>query len=307
MSTDAILQKLLDAAPFQLVGDDGVEAARKRFRDVRVPDEMLPDVRIEDRAVDIAGDRAIAVRIYRPPGKVQGALPVVVFFHGGGFALGDLDTHDALSRAHAIGAGAVVVSVEYRLAPEHPYPAAVDDCFASRADDTSDDNDDDSRAPRHLRLHDNRTRMMPGHALRPCLRIRRLGVRIPSGALFGRALYQRKRVRRLTDDRYHRGGSLVGEMPELLTTVAAPAAGQTISGTRRCATANSKSHSSSTSARASWLPVALILSSCSLFRSIASTLSKVAEATPRPDVRSTSRLPLQKPSSCSRAGKIVIL
>jgi hypothetical protein len=49
MSTDAILQKLLDAAPFRLIGDDGVEAARKRFRDVRVPDEMLPDVRIEDR------------------------------------------------------------------------------------------------------------------------------------------------------------------------------------------------------------------------------------------------------------------
>src|SRR3984893_8350147 len=83
--------------------------------------------------------------------------------------------------------------------------------------------------------------------------------------------------------------------------------GQAISGTRRWASANSKSHSSSTSAATSWLPVALILSNWSLFRSIASTLSKVAEATPRPGARSTSRLPLQKPSSSSRAGRTVSL
>jgi len=56
-------------------------------------------------------------------------------------------------------------------------------CLAPRADDSSDDNDDDSRAPRHLHLHDSRTGIMPGHTIRPCLRIRRLGVRIPSGAL----------------------------------------------------------------------------------------------------------------------------
>ena len=58
------------------------------------------------------------------------------------------------------------------------------------ADDSSDDNDDDSRATRHLHHDDNRTSIVPGHAYRPCLRIRRLGVRIPSGALvvdyFGR-------------------------------------------------------------------------------------------------------------------------
>src|SRR6476646_7920424 len=83
--------------------------------------------------------------------------------------------------------------------------------------------------------------------------------------------------------------------------------GQTISGTRRCATANSKSHCSSISAFASWLPVALILSNASLLRSIASALSKVAAATPRPDARSTSRLALQNPSSSSRAGRRVIL
>jgi acetyl esterase len=126
---DAIMQKLLDAVPFQLVADDGVEAARKRLRDVRVPPEMLPDLRIENRTVDIG--RAIALRIYWPPGEHDEPLPVIVSFHGGGFALGDLDTHDALSRRHAIGASAVVVSVEYRLAPEHPYPAAVEDAWAA--------------------------------------------------------------------------------------------------------------------------------------------------------------------------------
>jgi acetyl esterase/lipase len=89
---------------------------------------MHPEVAAEDGVVPgPAGD--IGVRIYRPPG-VGDRPPVVVYFHGGGFAVGDLDTHDGTSREHAVGAGAVVVSVDYRLAPEHPYPAAVDDAWA---------------------------------------------------------------------------------------------------------------------------------------------------------------------------------
>jgi len=54
-----------------------------------------------------------------------------VFYHGGGWAIGDLDTHDPVARAHAVGAEAIVVSVDYRLAPEHPYPAGIEDSWAA--------------------------------------------------------------------------------------------------------------------------------------------------------------------------------
>ncbi|MCL1472423.1 alpha/beta hydrolase [Argonema antarcticum] len=75
----------------------------------------------------ITGD--IAIRIYTPHGKK--ALPVLVFFHGGGWVLGDLDVADSTCRSLAKDAGCVVVSVDYRLAPEHKFPAAVEDAYAA--------------------------------------------------------------------------------------------------------------------------------------------------------------------------------
>jgi acetyl esterase len=127
-AVDAILLKVLEAVPFQLTTDGGVEAARQRFRDLPRR-EVHPDVRTEDRTIDgPAGP--IPIRIYRPPTHEE-TPPVVVFLHGGGWCVGDLDTYDGDARNHAVGADAVVVSVEYRLAPEHPYPAAVDDAWAA--------------------------------------------------------------------------------------------------------------------------------------------------------------------------------
>lgn len=70
----------------------------------------------------------VRVRIYHPGGA---SLPVVVYFHGGGWVLGSIATHDGYCRALANAAKAIVVSVDYRLAPEHPYPAAVHDAYAA--------------------------------------------------------------------------------------------------------------------------------------------------------------------------------
>jgi acetyl esterase len=127
---DSILLKVLDAVPFRLSTDDGIDAARQRLRDLpRRP--LHPELRVEDRDIDGPAG-AIGLRIYWPPTHSESSpSPVVVFFHGGGFVMGDLDTHDGTCRQHAVGADAVVVSVDYRLAPEHPYPAAVEDAWAA--------------------------------------------------------------------------------------------------------------------------------------------------------------------------------
>jgi acetyl esterase len=74
----------------------------------------------------------VAIRAYRPAGVAKtDLLPALVYFHGGGWTIGDLDTHDVLCRELANGARCEVFSVEYRLAPEAPFPAAVDDCIAA--------------------------------------------------------------------------------------------------------------------------------------------------------------------------------
>ena len=75
---------------------------------------------------------AIPLRLYRPLGSSSKALlPVLVYYHGGGWVIGDLDTHDTLCRELANLTRCAVVAVDYRLAPEHRFPAAVDDCIAA--------------------------------------------------------------------------------------------------------------------------------------------------------------------------------
>lgn len=105
---------------------------RERMR--RLARLALPvhtEVHVVDRRIPgPAGE--LPIRVYRPH-AVVGPVPGIVYFHGGGFTVGDLDTHDAACRMLAVQAGAVVVAVDYRLAPEHPFPAAVDDVTAGWA------------------------------------------------------------------------------------------------------------------------------------------------------------------------------
>ncbi|MGO9156179.1 alpha/beta hydrolase [Mycobacterium sp.] len=128
---DPTLKTLLDAFPLTFTAADGVEVARERLRLLKAPPQMLPDLRIEERTVGYGDLTDIPVRIYWPPMAAHDNLPVVVFYHGGGWCIGDLETHDPVARAHAVEAEAIVVSVDYRLAPEHPFPAGIDDSWAA--------------------------------------------------------------------------------------------------------------------------------------------------------------------------------
>ncbi|MFE3291479.1 alpha/beta hydrolase [Rhodococcus sp. NPDC059234] len=101
---------------------------RDAIRSRRAPLQRLPDMReVHDLTVDGPGGD-LALRIFRPHHS-DPALPVVVFAHGGGFVFCDLDSHDEFCRSMADGIGAVVVAVDYRLAPEHPGPAAHEDVY----------------------------------------------------------------------------------------------------------------------------------------------------------------------------------
>ncbi|MDT5071787.1 MAG: acetyl esterase, partial [Mycobacterium sp.] len=107
---DPNLKMLLDAVPLEFTIEDGVEVARERLRAMTPAAEALPDMRIEEWTIGYGDLADVPVRIYWPPIESHTDLPVVVFYHGGGWAIGDLDTHDHVARAHAIGAEAIVVS-----------------------------------------------------------------------------------------------------------------------------------------------------------------------------------------------------
>ena len=109
--------------------------ARASYRDRRAVTQPEPPAVGEVRDLQASGPHgAIALRLYRPlpaAGGPGAATPVLVYFHGGGWVIGDLDTHDTLCRELANGSGCAVVSVDYRMGPEHRFPAAVDDCIAA--------------------------------------------------------------------------------------------------------------------------------------------------------------------------------
>jgi len=134
MSVHPQCQAVLDAAakaPTAFDTDDPVEA-RRRY-DAGTPAFATPSPPLAEVANGtLPGPaRAVPYRLYRPNAGGGAPLPTVAFFHGGGWIFGGLDSHDHVCRELAHQAGALVVSVDYRLAPEHKFPAAFEDCLAA--------------------------------------------------------------------------------------------------------------------------------------------------------------------------------
>lgn len=133
MALDPQAQALLDlVAAFGMpaLSTLSVEDARKalvQMGELSGP-EPEPVAKVEDRLIPGPAGQ-IPVRVYTPQGS--GSSPVLVWFHGGGFALGSIEIVDEFCRALTNAAGCIVVSVDYRLAPEHKFPAAVDDCYTA--------------------------------------------------------------------------------------------------------------------------------------------------------------------------------
>ena len=124
----ALILKLAPKAP----PPGSVSAAQfrqgMRSAAIRFQGRPVPILHVEDRSIPgpLGG---IPIRVYRPSDETK--LPIVIYYHGGGFTAGDLDTHDGLCRRLSKRSGAIVVSVAYRLAPEHVFPAAVEDAYAA--------------------------------------------------------------------------------------------------------------------------------------------------------------------------------
>jgi acetyl esterase len=113
---------------------DDVAAARAQLAELVASfaaDVDTSSLQVEDRQAPGAdGAPPVPVRVYRPLGA-PGAIPAVLYLHGGGFVLGSVETEDAAAVDLARALGVVVVSVEYRLAPEDPFPAGLEDCYAA--------------------------------------------------------------------------------------------------------------------------------------------------------------------------------
>ncbi|MDQ6697523.1 MAG: alpha/beta hydrolase [Actinomycetota bacterium] len=131
MPVDPALQTLLDA--IASMGDAGIESmspdeARVLFKDLALTDGDPVEVAVvENRSVH-GPNGEVPVRVYTPAGS--GPFGVLVWIHGGGWVIGDLDTADPTARKLCAAAEVVVVSVDYGLAPEHPSPAPLQDCWA---------------------------------------------------------------------------------------------------------------------------------------------------------------------------------
>jgi acetyl esterase len=133
-----VVSTLEGSSMFQLPREQVRAASERRRRLTRLPGAFLlagrtaRGVAVEDRTATLADGTRLPLRVYRP-WQTSGPVPVVVNFHGGGFASGDPQQSQWWCSSVAARAGVVVVSVDYRLAPEHVFPVAAEDCYAATA------------------------------------------------------------------------------------------------------------------------------------------------------------------------------
>ncbi|MBC8134118.1 MAG: alpha/beta hydrolase, partial [Deltaproteobacteria bacterium] len=129
----AKLLELIQASGLAPVNELSPAEARRSYRERRAYSQPQPSEVALVRDREAPGPHgSVPLREYRPLGASHSQLlPALVYFHGGGWVIGDRDTHDVLCRAFCNEAGCAVFSVDYRLAPEHPFPAATDDALAA--------------------------------------------------------------------------------------------------------------------------------------------------------------------------------
>lgn len=124
----AVLEQFKDAPPVDFV-NTSVSDIRELMDHMAFPSADLPMHEVRELSAHGGDGQAMKLRLYRP--STAQAAPVMVYFHGGGWCIGTLETHDNLCRHLARITGMNVVSVDYRLAPEHVFPAALDDAYAA--------------------------------------------------------------------------------------------------------------------------------------------------------------------------------